>query len=257
MSAPDAPNGGGGDEPRVRDLIERGEPAAPEPDLETLARLAAWFELPSFDQLIESGTPAGAPSRAEQIQRQRAQALAEIDPALVDRLHRPLAIADELARVVPGPVTAERRVLAIDEAAIPTPPTDEDYREVEIPGPLRRDLSTCTPQAFLRDLHRPEKEFYVQLESPWQDDGDDDPPPADPMAPVRDTLRVDYRVGTTVPSAITAMAASWSDLRARLAAPWAEAKRERARQREAELLAAEEGKDGAAAAVSRGPEGAP
>lgn len=238
MTAQDPPHGAGdgGDEPRVRDLL------AHTPSVEDLAR---WFEMPSFTALAEGdvAAPPPGPTRAEEIRARRAQVLEHVDPALVARMDAHTEVARRF----------ERRPLArpwLDGSLpttfhadwIPEIPGEDDYPEVHIPAELRRDLEECTPQAFLRDLHRPEKDFYARLEPPWDDAGEE-PPPLDPMAPVRETIRHDYRVGVH-PPATTSMAASWSDLRALLARPWAEAKRERARRREAELLGlGEMGKD--------------
>jgi len=243
------------DEPRVRDLLAGGSRGAVE-DPQTIAQLEAWFGLPSFDQLEERAAAAPPePSVAEQIQRRRAEALAHIDPALFARLDRQAQrAAHSRVRLFERPWDADRRLTIFDETQVPPAFDEDEVNEVPIPHELRRDLQTCTPQAFLRDLHRPEKEFYVRMQPPWDDWDGEVEPAQDPMAPVRDTIRRDYRVGTTVPPVLETMAEAWSDRRRWMARPWAESKRERARQREAELLAemskmeADAGKE-----ASRGP----
>lgn len=246
------------DEPRVRDLLRKPEAEGSVSDPALVAQLAAWFDLPSFASLDDAARAAAVPAAEpdphaearEQVKRRRAEATANVDPAMVLLLERHAIAAARLVRPVPPPRPWEdpARVLAFDEASVPPLPDPDEQPDVPIPPQLIKDLKTCTPQAFLRDLHRPEKEFYVTLQPPFVDD--EDPPPPDPMAPVRETLRRDYRVGTTIAPAAATMATSWADLRARLAIPWAEGKRERARRREEELLR----KEAEAAGVARGPE---
>ena len=239
MSDPDEP-----DEPRVKDM----DPA-------TIAQLASWFDLPSFAQVEEGAAPVPPPeqSDAAKIQEHRRKVLAQIEPALVERMEQHRTDAQRL-EVAPPPVRPwhERRTSLFDDSTLPPPFDPYDAPEVEVPAALVRDLGICTPQAFLRDLYRPEKEFWVQLRSPWEDEEDSEPAPADPMAPVREALAQRYQA-TPVPPATVSIAASAADLRGLLARPWQEAKRERARAREAELLGKLEG----AGAVSRGPEEAP
>jgi hypothetical protein len=228
------------DEPRVRDLLARPPEDAAVSDPATFARLAAWFDLPSVAALIDETAPAPAePPRNAERARKRAEALAHVDPAMVARLEAHTARADRLRRPTPPrrPWIDGVAPLLLDERQVPEiPDFDEDAPEVAIPPQLRRDLKTCTPQAFLRDLHRPDKDFYVRFEVPWDDWEGGEPEVIDPMQPVRDTLRTDYRAGTTVAPAVRTMTESAADLRGLLARPWAESKRERARRREAELL---------------------
>jgi hypothetical protein len=251
----------GGDEPRVRDLLARGEtPAVQDPAL--VAQLAAWFGLPSFEQLEDqaaAAAPPHEPSAVEKVQERRREVLAQIDPALLAHVTRHSGVAEQLRPAEPAPRPWEGRVTAFDPSQVPPELTEDDWREVEIPNELRKDLKIATPQAFLRDLHRPEKEFYVRMQSPWDDfDPDEAQAEMDVMAPVRDALRRDYRVGTTQPPATRTMSEAWSDRLATMAKPWADSKRERARKREAELN--EQlgfGKGGDPGAVSEKPGGTP
>jgi hypothetical protein len=253
----------GGDEPRVRDLLARGEsPAVQDPAL--VSQLEAWFGLPSFQQLDDEAAAAAAAapreaSAVEKVQERRREVLAQIDPALLAHVMRHAGVAEHLRVDDPPPRPWEGRVTAFDPTAIPAEITEDDWREVYIPNELRKDLKVSTPQAFLRDLHRPEKEFYVRMQPPWDDfDPEQAQAEMDVMAPVRETLRRDYRVGTTQPPAIRTMSEAWSDRLALMARPWAESKRERARKREVELN--EQlgwGKSGEPGAVSEKPGGTP
>lgn len=230
------------DEPRVKDL----DPA-------TLAQLASWFDLPSFDSLEGEAAPAAEPSEAQKIQARRAEVLAQIDPGFLDHLERHRRETEALRKVRPParPWDEGHRVTVFDDAALPPAFDPNDAPEVEIPGALRKDLKTCTPQAFLRDLYRPEKEFWVQMRSPWDDD-EGEPAPRDPMAPIRETLAARYRLAPVTPAAVS-IAASIADLKGLLARPWQEGKRAPARAREEELLR----KLAGGVAVSRKPEEAP
>ncbi|MCA9674934.1 MAG: hypothetical protein H6708_34705 [Kofleriaceae bacterium] len=253
-------------EPKVRDLLRRDDAAQPDAiDPLTMARLADWFEVPSFAQLAEQGLAAMAPppdaerpeaSAASEIQARRREALRHVDPAMVARLTRHEDLADAVRPAPPPTSAAERPILCFDETRVPPALDLDDLPEVQRSVELERDLEACTPQAFLRDLHRPEKDFYIHYESPFEIDPDDVTWLADPVADIRRTIRTDYRSRGVAPAGST-MSSDLAALQQLLARPWSEGKRERARQREAELLAAEAaaaGKDAAADAVPRGPE---
>jgi hypothetical protein len=230
------------DEPRVKDM----DPA-------TIAQLAAWFDLPSFAALEEGSVapaaPPAPPSEAEQVKARRREVLAQIDPALVDRLERHRDRSDRLRKAHPPdrPWSEGRRITVFDDSAVPPPFDPYDAPEVEIPGALRNDLKICTPQAFLRDLHRPEKEFWMQLRSPWDDE--EEPASADPMAPIRAAIAARYAPPPVTPATVS-IAASTADLKGLLARPWQDSKRGPARAREEELLR----KMAGAGPVSREPE---
>lgn len=229
---PDDPKGPQDDQ-RVREMTQE--------------QLRAWFGLPSFDDLAEKGiVPVEQLTADEQQLKNRNEKLQLIEADMVWRIERHAAAAERHSREMP-PRPWEGRVLTFDDAAVQALPGEDDWREVDIPLALTRDLDVNAPQANLRDLHRVEKEFFIQYQSPWDDDFDQ--VPADPMQPIRDTVRRDYRVGTTITPAQREIDAAIAGLRTLLRAPWPEAKREHARQREAELL----GKEASAAAVKSEP----
>jgi hypothetical protein len=266
MSGP-SDNGDGDDDapddPRVRDLLS-GRASSDAIDPETAAKLASWFDLPSFAQVEELEAKAQAaaelanPNENPVAQRRRA-AMANVDPGLLAHVTR----HDDAARALrrePLPSRWEGRVLLFDEQRVPPAIDLDDLREVHIPPQLRKDLKTCTPQASLRDLHRPDKQFFVTLKSPFEDQ-DEEPVAGNPMEPVRAALRSSHRVGV-IDTAGIAGTAQWIALQRTLAQPWAESKRERARKREVELLAkleaeAAAGKAAAQGHVVREPEEAP
>lgn len=143
-----------GDDKRVKDLLDAG----------TRADLERWFGLPSFAELAERGVapaepPADDPEMLE-VRRKRAEAIAAVDPALVEA-HRKRT--DPPADLIKFTATLEVKVdpdlSAIDLKMIESQHASLEPREIEIPEELRDDLHDCTPQALLRDLHRPELTF--------------------------------------------------------------------------------------------------
>jgi hypothetical protein len=263
MSDPsDDPNDPKRDEPRVRDLLRTAD--SPELQPVTRAQLEAWFGLPSYQEVDEQQAAGHrAPQQHDTVDtvlERRQAALARVDAAALATAERNVEAALRMrVHTVPDrPWLTDAPLLSFDESAVAAIPGPDEWRELEIPYELRDKMKICTPQASLRDLHRPEKEWYVQLQSPWDDMGE--PPPADPWEPIRSSIRRDYRVGTTVTPSPRAVQESLRDLRRVMALPWHEARRDKAKQREAELLAAEgpghgDGKGAEGVAVVRGPEG--
>lgn len=135
---------------RVKSLIEDS----------TRADLERWFGLPSFEQVAEQQADPPEDAGVAEQRRRAAEALAAVDPALLeDLLHRSLP-ADELLR---SRQVIELRIdptmARFDQAMIDRQHLIAEPREVEIPQRLIDDLHESTPQALLRDLHRPEFTF--------------------------------------------------------------------------------------------------
>lgn len=136
-------------------------------DAQTQADLARWFSLPSFQELEDRGVkPKEAFDDPEvvAIAARRAQIVAEIDPALVDGIHATYEQrAWELLKFTPNiDVHVRTDLVKFDaEAAAQIGNTFRlvDLREREIWDDLREDMRDVTPQALLRDLHRPEMFF--------------------------------------------------------------------------------------------------
>ena len=135
----------------------------------TRADLERWFGLPSYEALAEQGVhpepPPEDPRSAERRKRQDT-ALAAIDPALVEA-HR--LRTDKLAQTMkPVPEVAlhiDLSIVQLDTAMIAQRGAIAEPREVvrprDIDDAVRDD---CTPQALLRDLHRPELYFSRELQ---------------------------------------------------------------------------------------------
>jgi len=146
------------DDKKVKELLD---PA-------TRADLERWFGLPSFEQLAEQGIrPAPPPEDPEvaAVRKRRAEAIAAIDPAMLEA-HR-LRVESLCELIKPRPaieVRIDPSITAIDLAMIDRQHQVAEPREVELPSALRDDLRECTPQALLRDLHRPETTFEKVFE---------------------------------------------------------------------------------------------
>jgi hypothetical protein len=229
-----------GDDTRVKDTLPTT----------TIEQLRAWFSLPSFEDLEEAG--AGAAPRPLSVEQERQaeieKVLEHVSPTLFARLEERAAGRRRL-----GLTTLEKRpwetpddMISVEDTRAPT---EDAWREVEIPMELRADLKQCTPQAFLRDLYRPESEFWIRMQPAFDDELE--PVRMDELAALRALILADYRVGIDLTPATEKIRADYAARRAVMKRPWHEAKREEARQREAELLR----KEGEEPAVPRSPEG--
>jgi hypothetical protein len=144
------------DDKKVKDLI----------DAATRAELEKWFGLPSFEQLGDQAPepPAENPDVAA-VQERREKALAAVDPAMVEAHRRRVESPDDLIQFKPMiDIHVDPDVAFLDLAMIDRQHTIAEPREVDIPHELQDDLHDCTPQALLRDLHRPELDFEKTFE---------------------------------------------------------------------------------------------
>lgn len=136
--------------PKVKDLI----------DAATRAELERWFGLPSFQEVEEAR--AEAPPEDPDIvavRERRQKAIEAVDPAMLEAHRRRTDPPDDLIRFKPAiDIRVDPEVALLDHAMIDRVAIAEP-REVEISEELRDDLKDCTPQALLRDLHRPEQDF--------------------------------------------------------------------------------------------------
>jgi hypothetical protein len=157
-SPPDSGDDGGddgrpADEPKVKDLLD---PA-------TRAQLERWFSLPSFEQLADRGVvPAEPPPEdteaSEQLKR-RAAAIEAADPTLLAEIAaRAERSGDAIKPLPPLPSPTDRPIAQFDPAMAELR-TIAEPRDYERAMWIEDDLKDCTPQALLRDLHRPELLF--------------------------------------------------------------------------------------------------
>jgi len=154
------------DEPAPPPATPAPAPAPPEQtvkqllDASTLAELERWFGLPSFQELADKGEPPPRDPDLEAAREQRAKAIAAVDPELVEAHRRRVESGEALIRFQAViDVRVDPLLTQIDLARIEQKQSIAEPREVEIPDQLRDDLADCTPQAILRDLHRPELYF--------------------------------------------------------------------------------------------------
>jgi hypothetical protein len=240
------------DEPRVRDLLRRDDGDESE--------LMAWFERPSFAHLTElaAAMPAPPPRPEDDpevvaIRKRREEVIARVDPRLLAHILRHDDL-DGLTRLPPPLPGFDERppMLRFDEAAVPAIPDADSWPIRERGDELDDAVKTCTPQAFLRDLHRPVKDFEILHESAFSD-----LPEAvgldTHIVAVREAVTTNWRLRDGFPSAAPQIAEHYADRRSLMTRPWADAKSARAKQAEAELL----GKEAEAAAVPSGPEPSP
>jgi hypothetical protein len=136
-------------------------------DSGTRADLERWFGLPSYEALAERGIhpePPADDSAYAGRRKQQATALAAVDPALAEAHHRRAErMADalkprEIALHIDPDMVQLDTVMIAKRSAIAEP------RDVERPPDLEDALHDCTPQALLRDLHRPELNFDKAFE---------------------------------------------------------------------------------------------
>ncbi|MCX5747529.1 MAG: hypothetical protein NT062_34120 [Proteobacteria bacterium] len=145
---------------------------APEIDETTRQQLEAWFGVPSYQAIAEkTGKPIEAPEDPEmaKVRVQREAALAAIEPAMLDAIHRRVERCDTMRRFTPtidldAGLAIDPDMPFLDVSMINRVGAIADPREIEIPAELQDDLRDCTPQALLRDLHRAETDFDKQFE---------------------------------------------------------------------------------------------
>jgi hypothetical protein len=140
-------------------------------DASTRAELEKWFGLPSFQQAAEQAEAAAAQPQSwsqQELAARRARidaAVAAVDPRMLEAHRRRVEQLNKLKLFTPNIDThVDPSILVFDQGMVDKAHTIADPREYELPGDLPDDLHECTPQALLRDLHRPELNFEKQFE---------------------------------------------------------------------------------------------
>ena len=137
------------DDKTVKELIDEA----------TQADLERWFGLPSFQQLAEQQKAPPKPEDPEwtAFRKRRAEALAAVDPKMLEAHRRRVERQRELklSRTEIEP-RIRTDITLIDQAAIDRGHTIAEPRTYELPDDIENALAGRTPQALLRDLHRPE-----------------------------------------------------------------------------------------------------
>lgn len=136
-------------------------------DASTRAELERWFGMPSFERLAEAPAPPPPELDAEtkQVRKRRADAIAAVDPAMIEWHRKRTTPPPDLVRFKQLiDVCVDPDVTMFDYAMLERQHTVSEPIEREIPNELIDDLADRTPQALLRDLHRPELNFTKQFE---------------------------------------------------------------------------------------------
>jgi hypothetical protein len=142
------------DDKKVKDLL----------DSTARAELERWFGLPSFEQLSERGVEPQPPPEDPEfaaIRKRRDDAIAAVDPRLLEAIHR--RVEPTLPLIRPRPdvkLNADPSIVRFNQEMLDRQAGIAEPREVEPPYDLADALAERTPQALLRDLHRPETDFY-------------------------------------------------------------------------------------------------
>lgn len=204
------------DDRKAKDVID----AATQRDLER------WFGLPTFTQLADEGkqaqvpTPDIDPEMAAVIER-REKALANVDPMFLDALHARHATPEAMIvfeKTIDVRV-AETNFGALDERLVQRASVIAEPREYEPSDELRDDMKDCTPQAMLRDLHRPEKYFDKELVRP--DLEEEGLAPVDVVKEVQTAMKTRWTLPTPTPPLAEAERL-WTAVRAERARNWLE-----------------------------------
>lgn len=150
-------------EPRVGDLLAgRVSPQAREElDPETVAQLAAWFGVPVLTPAAPP-QPEGPVSKREEAALRRKRALDAVDPGFLAGIERKWAQGDALL-CINRPVGQARRSPTRFDLDVWNLQASDEVREAERPEDISDVLKDPTPQAVLRDLHRPDQQWPLRL----------------------------------------------------------------------------------------------
>jgi hypothetical protein len=191
-------------------------------DAATRAELERWFGLPSYQELADRGIkpPEPPPEDPEMVERRDA-ALAAVDPALIEAHRRRTDPPADLIRFKPLiDVRIDPSIALLDLAMIERQHTVAEPRERERSVELQDDLHDCTPQALLRDLHRPELEFEKTFEVVDMAAGQR----LDIVAAVAEAMRTRWTLPPFGPTPLQEARALLRELRNDRHAPWTDIK---------------------------------
>jgi len=207
-------------DPTVKQLLERSleQPLEELVDAATKAELEKWFGLPSFDQ-VEAGEAPGSTEDPDiiEVRERRQRAIAAVDPALLEAHRRRIEPPDDLLKFREAiTLRLDQTMPMIDLAMIDNRMSVAEPREVERPQDIEDHLAESTPQALLRDLHRPDLEFEKTFEmvDPAEEDR------IDAVAEVRTAIRTSWKLPPLEDTPGHAVRAVIAELRAELRSPW-------------------------------------
>ena len=141
-------------DPKVKDFI----------DAATRAELERWFGLPSFAEVGAQAAPSPEDPEMVAVRERRDKAIAAVDPALLELLLERFEDKGLIRFKESIALRVDDTVPLFDYAMLDRLSSIAEPREVESSEQLSDDLKDCTPQAILRDLHRPEIDFDKTFE---------------------------------------------------------------------------------------------
>ena len=203
-------------EPRAKELLDR--PLEEVVDEATRAQLARWFGLPSFQQVEEGevALPVEDPEIVA-VRERRQKAIEAVDPRLLDS-HRAryekawslLEFEATLETVIDPDLALFDYAMAEGRMQIAEP------REVERPEDISDQMEENTPQALLRDLHRPELQFdktfeVVDVSAEQKLDG---------VAAVREAIATNWKLPSLADPPSVELRRIMNEMRAEHRAPW-------------------------------------
>jgi hypothetical protein len=194
-------------------------------DAATRAELERWFGLPSYQELADRGiTPPEPPPEDPEmiaVRERRDQALAAVDPALIEAHRRRTDPPPDLIRFKPLiDVRVDPSIALLDLSMIERQHTVAEPRQRELSMELQDDLHDCTPQALLRDLHRPELDFNKTFEVVDMAAGQR----FDIVAAVADAMRTRWTLPPFGPTPLQQARTLLRELRDDRHAPWTDIK---------------------------------
>src|SRR4051812_1026914 len=200
------------DDKTVKQLLDAG----------TRADLERWFGLPSFEQLADQGKVVEPPPEDPEmlaVRKRRQAAIAAVDRALLDRILHRFDAEDLIKPPQDVALAVDPSIARLDLSMIERQHSHLEPREIELPPQLEDDLRNCTPQALLRDLHRPETVFdkvfeVVDMSAEQRLDG---------AKAVAEVMAMRHRI-EIVPLAFQDAYAQMLELRAQRRQPWTEIK---------------------------------
>jgi hypothetical protein len=208
------------DEPKVKDLLA-GRPLSDVIDAATQRELERWFGAPSAMELRDRGVEIEVedPAIAE-VKARRQAAIALVDPGLLEWIRMRTQVTPEtLIQFDPKiELKVDPGILMIDADRARHGMSFSDTREVEIAERVQDDLKECTPQALLRDLHRPELDFdktfeIVDIVAEQR---------VDASAEVARVMRTSWKVELSPESPVAQGHQVFAELRAARQRPWVE-----------------------------------
>jgi hypothetical protein len=217
----ETPPAGLPDEPRARDVAAAKSTAELEDKLDpsTVAQLAAWFGLPSYQELEEERAAAAQPPPESELAAERREVNEKVDEVvdrqLLARIEGWRTAGDDMFdELVPPELHLVDDLMLSDPRFADTLGATGEPREVPLPPWLEDDLRDVTPQAMLRDLYRPEPQFdkYMTL-------GEPEPGFAAVLTDIRAIVLTDFTVRPE-PSARVLFTEALAELRHWKAANW-------------------------------------